>query len=263
MSDKDLSSERIGQLRERAKHIRRETIRLAVPNHGTHFGAFFSIPEILVSLYDEVMKPEDRFILSEGHACFPWYVILREKGYSPKIRAHPDLDPKNGIYATTGSLGHGLPMAIGMAMARKLQNKDGRFYVLMGDAEVLSGTTWESFLIANPESRLNRPQGFCLDNLCVIVNNNSIQGSGRTGEIVPIISSLKSLAQGVKWDVRGVDGHDYSQLIPALREPYFSPRLVIANTLKGKGVSFMEDRPEWHSRMPTPDQIKQAYEELR
>lgn len=252
-------------LKQSAKKLRKNTIDLAVPNYASHFGGFFSAVEIITSLYDHILKPEDNFVLSKGHACFPLYVKLREQGLNPKINAHPDIDSKNGICCTSGSLGHGLPIGIGMALARKLQNKPGRIYILMGDGETQEGTTWESMLIGGTKGRLNQlnVDKPVLDNLYLIVDCNEIQGSGRVDEIIPIKSCLEGLAQNSGWNFSEINGHSYPEIIPALEKKYKGPSIILANTIKGKGVSFMENKPSWHSKRLTPDQLNQAYEELK
>jgi len=240
-------------LNERSKRLRRETLDLARASGGYHFGGSFSAVEILVALYDFILREEDQFILSKGHACFPWYVLLRERGYSPKCAGHPSIDVKNGIPCTTGSLGHGLPMGIGMAMARKFKKKSGRIYVLMGDGECQEGTTWESLLTASHHR---------LDNLTAIVDFNKIQGSGRIEDILPL-RNLDKVVELLGWSVFQVDGHSYTDLLAVLGKPATGkPTLIIAHTIKGKGVSYMEDKPGWHANFPNPEQMKQAYEEL-
>ena len=262
-------------LNERSKQIRRDTIALSKANGGYHYGGCFSAVEILIALYDHVLTDDDRFILSKGHACWPYYVLLREKGLNPKLTSHPSRDPHNGIHCTTGSLGHGLPLGIGMAMAKKAKGEAGQVFVLMGDGECQEGTTWESLLIAGKQK---------LDNLVVIVDKNKIQGSGFTNKILPI-KVLGSVAVGSDWDFSIVDGHDTDVLkntlngnsqidvtslhagpdrefAAGMRIPKDKPQLIIANTIKGKGVSFMEDDPAWHACWPNLKQEAQALEEL-
>ncbi len=244
----------IKKLKERAKKIRRDTLQLAKENNGYHIGGSFSAVEILVSLYDIVLNDKDKFILSKGHACFPLYVLLREKGCNPALSGHPSIDVENGINCTTGSLGHGLPMGIGMAMAKKLKKEKGRIYVLMGDGECQEGTTWESSLLGAQ---------YKLDNLTVIVDFNKVQGSGRVKDILHL-RGLEGMFDSNCWSVSRIDGHSYEQIIPSLKKHIQEkPRIIIADTIKGKGVSYMEGKPEWHARFPNPDELKQAYEELK
>ncbi|VVB82614.1 1-deoxy-D-xylulose-5-phosphate synthase [uncultured archaeon] len=247
-----IKPEEIKQLQDKAKQIRRDTLTLAKENNGYHFGGSFSIIELLTSLYDKVLSEEDRFILSKGHSCFPLYLLLREKGYEPKICGHPERDEKNGICATTGSLGHGLPFGVGKALGKKIKKESGRIYVLMGDGECEEGTTWESALLASHHK---------LDNLTIIVDNNGIQGSGRVENILSLGNlEKKFLAFGC--DVSVIDGHDFNEIIPALKKNPQEPYVIIAKTIKGKGVSYMENNPEWHSKFPDPEKLKQAYKEL-
>jgi len=242
------------QLTERGKEIRRKVLVLSSANGGYHYGGSFSCVEILLALYDHVMGPDDIFILSKGHSCWPLYVLLRERGLNPKLEGHPHRDPANGIHWTTGSLGHGLPAAVGMAMARKIQGKPGRIYVLMGDGECQEGTTWESILIASH---------YRLDNLCVIVDVNGIQGSGFCKDILPgVINSLSCI--GDLYSV-AVSGHDIDRLGFYLtdRDGEGRTTIIFAHAIKGAGVSFMENRPEWHAKWPSPEEYQAAMEELK
>lgn len=240
-------------MNERSKQIRRDTILLSKQHGGYHFGGSFSCVEILIALYDHVLTDDDKFILSKGHSCWPYYVLLREKGYSPKIEGHPVRDETNGVYCTTGSLGHGFPTAIGMAMAKKLENKPGKIYVLMGDGECQEGTTWESMLIAVHHK---------LDNLVVIIDCNRIQGSDFLENILSI-KGINKIAEIIGWFVSDVDGHDVDDIKDVLSVPTGRPRLIITHTVKGKGVSYMEGRPEWHAKWPDDEHMAIALKELR
>lgn len=242
-------------LSERSKQIRRDTITLSKANGGYHWGGCFSIVEILIALYDHVLTSDDRFILSKGHACWPWYVILKEKGFNPRLEGHPSRDPHNGILCTTGSLGHGLPTGVGMAMAKKLKKELGKVYVLMGDGECQEGTTWESLLIAVQQE---------LHNLVVIVDSNGIQGSGRVKNILSI-KNFQCVANDLGLTVyHGMDGHNVDNLSGLMNcsNTQFNPHMIIADTVKGKGVSFMEDKPEWHAKWLGDEQEKLALSEL-
>ena len=139
-------------LNKRSKDIRLESINISKANGGYHYGGSFSCAEILINLYDQIINEDDKFILSKGHACWVYYALLIERGFSPTLEGHPHLDVNNGVHWTTGSEGHGLPAGLGMAFAKKLQIK--RVYVLMGDGECQEGTTWESLLQA-PHQKLN------------------------------------------------------------------------------------------------------------
>jgi len=240
-------------LNARSKDLRLKAMRLMKEYGSTHYGGTFSSAEILIDLYDSQMTPEDVFILSKGHSCWIYYLLLRERGHSPKIEGHPHYDPNNGIFCTTGSLGHGFPTALGLALAKKINSQNGRIFVLMGDGECQEGTTWESLLLA---SKLK------LDNLIVVVDSNNIQGTGFVSEILPIIPAVKSAAKASGWKVITIDGHN-GELAQLNFSSNTEPTLVIANTVKGKGVSFMENKPEWHSKWLDESNTAQALEELK
>lgn len=243
----------IEKLIEKAKKLRIQVLDLSLETGEAHIGGCFSEIEILISLYNCVLREKDKFILSKGHCGYPLYLLLREKGYNPKIAVHPDIDEKNGIYCTTGSLGHGLPIGVGMAMARKFQGCDGSIYVLVGDGECQEGTTWESLLIASKHK---------LDNLKIIVDYNKVQALDKLDDVLPL-DNLSEKFKAFNCYVSEIDGHSFDELIPALNgTSYGQPQVVIAHTVKGKGVSFMENNPEWHGRKATLERLKQAYEEL-
>lgn len=240
-------------LNKRSKQVRRDAIKISKENGGYHYGGSFSCAEILINIFDNILKKEDRFILSKGHGCWVYYVILRELGYNPTLEGHPHYEPQNGIFCTAGSMGHGLPTAVGMALARKLKKDYSKVFVLVGDGECQEGTTWESILIA---SKLK------LNNLIVIVDNNKIQGSGFVEDILPVDRVLIETARSAYWNVKEIDGHNEDILNINFEESNTSPMLIVANTIKGKGVSFMENIPKWHSNWLGGDLEKQALEEL-
>lgn len=247
-------------LSERSKQVRRDTIALSKANGGYHYGGCFSATEILITLFDKFITDRDRFILSKGHACWPYYVLLRERGLNPRLSGHPSRDPANGIHCTTGSLGHGLPAGVGMALARKLRGEGGMVYVLMGDGECQEGTTWESMLIAAHHK---------LDNLLVVIDWNRIQGSDFVNKILPLPDMTKTgLLLG--WYAISTDGHDLPKLEYALEllhsrvpDPSERPRMLVAGTVKGRGVSYMENNPKWHANWPDEAHVAAALEELR
>ena len=240
-------------LSSRSKQVRRDAITLSKANGGYHYGGSFSCAEILINLWDHLLTDPDRFVLSKGHGCWVYYVILRELGFNPTLEGHPHYEPEEGIFCTAGSMGHGLPVSMGMALARKLGNQTGKVFVLMGDGECQEGTTWESLLIAG-QLKLN--------NLVAIVDNNGIQGSGFVKDILPVIPALMSAAESAGWRVLEIDGHN-SDLLNLDLENASQPTLIIAQTIKGKGVSFMENVPKWHSNWLAGDLETQAFEELK
>ena len=239
-------------LNERSKQIRRDLYHLSKANGGYHYGGTFSTIEILAQLYDRILTPKDKFILSKGHACWGYYVILRERGYNPTLEGHPHLDEHNGVHYTTGSEGHGLPGGLGMAFAKKKLKKDGKVFVLMGDGECQEGTTWESLLLAGFHK---------LDNLVAIVDFNKIQGSGYVKDILPV-DCLDVVAKSCGWEVSVIDGHDNELIHETLSKKTDKPHFIVANTVKGKGVSFMENQPEWHSKWPNKEQEEIILKEL-
>lgn len=241
-------------LNQRSKQVRRDAIAISKANGGYHYGGSFSCAEILVALYDSILKKEDKFILSKGHGCWVYYVLLRERGYNPLLEGHPHFDPHNGIYCTTGSMGHGLPVGMGIAMAKQIKNDTGHVYVIMGDGECQEGTTWESLLIAG---RLK------LQNLIAIVDYNRIQGSDYVENVLPMRKPVEAAASAAGWEVLEMDGHNDDFLNWAKnRKLDGKPVLIVANTIKGKGVSFMENSPKWHSNWLGGDFEKKAMEEL-
>jgi len=226
---------------EKAKKLRQDTFNAFVEHGEAHLGGSFSIIEMLISLYEKILKEEDKFILSKAHASFPLCILLQEKGYQPKLTTHLELDPRNGIHCTTGSLGHGLPLATGMAMGRKYQKKAGKVYVMMSDGECQEGTTWESLLIAARHK---------LDNLVVLLDYNKIQALSFLKEGLPL-DDLSAKFKAFNWDCTEVNnGHYFDELIPALQQVNNSikPQVVIVHTIKGKGIKAFENDPAWHAR---------------
>lgn len=249
-----MRKEELKKLKEKAKELRKKVLILTKEKGEGHLGGSFSIIEILIWLYKKVLKENDKFILSKGHACYPLYFLLQEKGFSPKISVHPDIDEKNGIFATTGSLGHGFPIAVGMALARKLQEKKGKIYVLVSDGELEEGTSWESALIAFR---------FKLDNLVIIVDYNRLQALGKIKEIAPSFKRLKNIFKNIGFYVIKGNGHSFLFLEKAFKiKNIRKPKMIILNTTKGKGVSFMENNLKWHAKVPDDKEFQKALKEL-
>ena len=225
----------------KAKKLRQNTFLAFIQKGEAHLGGSFSMIEILLTLYEVIIKKNDKFILSKAHASFPLCILLKEKGLNPKLTTHLELDKKNGIHCTTGSLGHGLPIATGMAFAKKQQKNSGKVYVMMSDGECQEGTTWESLLIAAKHK---------LDNLVVIVDYNKIQALSRLKDALPL-ANLSSKFRAFNWDCIEVkDGHSFKSLIASFKKKNKKgkPLAIIVNTTKGKGIKEFEDDPIWHAR---------------
>jgi len=174
-----------------------------------HLGGSFSMIETLIALYELIMKKNDKFILSKAHASFPLCILLKQKGLNPKMSTHLEIDEKNGINCTTGSLGHGLPIATGMAFAKKKLKKPGKIYVMISDGECQEGTTWESLLIASKHK---------LDNLIVLIDYNKIQALSRLRDALPL-SNLSSKFKAFNWECLEVkDGHSFKSLISSFKK---------------------------------------------
>lgn len=267
----------INELKEIAKEIRRGIIEGVYSANSGHPGGSLSCVDILTVLYFNQMnidpnKPEDpardRFVLSKGHAAPALYSTLANRGYFPKeelktlrhlgskLQGHPDMRKVKGVDMTTGSLGQGLSAANGMAMASKLKSNGLRVYCLLGDGELGEGQVWEAAMTSAQ---------YKLDNICVIVDNNNLQIDGNIKEVkssYPIVDKFESFG----FYVIEVDGNNIEQLINAFQTAKMvknMPTAIIAKTIKGKGVSFMEDQVGWHGKAPNEEQYKQAMEELK
>lgn len=241
-------------LEKKAKEIRKRTLDLVLENGDSHLASSLSIVEILTSLYYHTLTGKDKFILSKGHGCFSFYTVLRDKGYHPILSGHPDIDTQNGIYCTTGSLGHGLPIGGGMAHARKIMNKEGKIYVLMSDGECQEGTFWEASNVINM---------YHLDNLTAIIDHNKLQALDKIDNIVSL-GNLKKRFDIFGWYTLEVNGHNIPEIIGALEaDSHGRPKAIIAHTTKGKGISFMEGEPKWQTRKLNSAEIKKAYEDLK
>ena len=231
----------LNNLKDKALKLRQETFKAFIEKGEAHLGGSFSMIEIIISLYEIILKKKDKFILSKAHASFPMILILKKKGLHPKLSTHLEIDPKNGIHCTTGSLGHGLPIATGMAFAKKKQKKKGKIFVMMSDGECQEGTTWESFLIAAKHK---------LDNLIVIIDYNKIQALSKIEEVLPL-SNLKDKIESFNWNCTDIkDGHSFNSLIKNFLKKHNSkkPTVFLINTIKGKGIKEFENDPVWHAR---------------
>jgi len=229
------------KLEKKAKKLRQDTFLAFIEKREAHLGGSFSIIETLIVLYDCILKKNDKFILSKSHASFPLCLLLKEKGLNPSLTTHLEIDEKNGINCTTGSLGHGLPIAVGMALARKIKNIKGKIYVMLSDGECQEGTTWESLLIASKNK---------LNNLILLIDYNKIQALSRLADALPLHDLSKKL-KSFNWNCINIkDGHSFKSLISCLNKKNTNqkPTAVILNTVKGKGIKEFEDDPVWHAR---------------
>ena len=239
----------------KAKKLRQDTFNAFVEHGEAHLGGSFSMIEMLIALYEVVLKEDDKFILSKAHASFPLCLLLKKKGLNPSLTTHLEIDPKNGIHCTTGSLGHGLPISMGMAMARKLQSKLGKIYVMMSDGECQEGTTWESLLIGAKHK---------LDNLVVLVDYNKIQALSTLDEALPL-HDLSTKLKAFNCDCAEVNnGHSFEELLPVLQESNAEgkPRVIIVHTTKGKGIKPFENDPAWHARKVKGEELEIGKKEL-
>lgn len=240
---------KIDRLKEKAKKLRKDTFLAFVKKGEAHLGGSFSMIEILLTLYEIFLKKNDKFILSKAHASFPLCLLLREKGFKTKLTTHLEIDKKNGIHCTTGSLGHGLPIATGMAFAKKKLKKKGNIYVLISDGECQEGTTWESLLIAAKHK---------LDNLIVIVDYNKIQALSKIEDVLPL-KNLSSKFNAFNLNCNNIkNGHSFSSLITSFKKKKNNnkPTVFIVNTIKGKGIIEFENDPVWHARKISAKDIK-------
>lgn len=230
------------KLKKKAKTLRQETFLSFIKKGEAHLGGSFSMIETLIYLYDNYMKKkEDKFILSKAHASFPLCILLRAKGLNTKIKTHLEIDINNGILCTTGSLGHGLPIAAGMAFAKKQLNTKGKIFVMISDGECQEGTTWETLLIA---SKLK------LDNLVIVVDYNKIQALTHLDEGLPLKNLMKKFKSFNCNCINVKDGHSFkslSQNFKKIRQG-LKPNVLIVNTIKGKGIKEFENDPVWHAR---------------
>ena len=265
------------ELQKTANEVRKGIVSGVHAAKAGHPGGSLSAAEIFTYLYFEEMNVDpknpkdpnrDRFVLSKGHTAPGLYATLAEKGYFPKedlltlrhlgsyLQGHPDMKHIPGVDMSSGSLGQGISAAAGMALGAKLQNKDFHVYTLLGDGEIQEGQVWEAAMFAGAKE---------LDNLVVIVDNNDLQIDGRVGDVntpYPIDKKFEAFNFHV---INVADGNDFEQLKAAFDEAHTvkgMPVAIIAKTLKGKGVSFMEDQAGWHGKAPNDEEYKVAMAEL-
>lgn len=264
------------ELRAIAKQIRRHIIEMTGAAKSGHPGGSLSAVEILVTLYWDVLRHDpanpkwparDHFILSKGHAAPVLYAVMAECGYTPVdqlktlrklgsiYQGHPDLRFISSLEASTGSLGQGLSVALGMGLGSKLDKRDSRTYVMLGDGEIQEGQIWEAAMFGGYHK---------VDNVVAIVDYNKIQLDGFVKDIMDV-EPLADKWISFGWHTLVIDGHDFAAIQRAFAEAAATkgkPTAVIANTVKGKGVSFMENNPKYHGVAPTPDEVQVALKEL-
>jgi transketolase len=259
-----------------AKEIRKEILKMHFLSQESHIGSALSCVDILTVLYSGILsvnpqepyaQNRDRFILSKGHATAALYATLALWGFCPmdvlgtfcsdksKLAGHTTKGCIPGVEASAGSLGHGLSIGTGMALAAKVDNKKYRVFVLMGDGECDEGSVWEAAL-------------FCchhkLDNMIVLIDYNKLQAFGKTNEVLSL-EPFKKKWEAFGWEAREINGHDFNEIEETLRIVPFKkdkPSVVICHTIKGKGISFMENKLEWHYKSPNKQEYNLAIKEL-
>lgn len=265
----------LAEMKERASLIRTRIIETSHNSGIPHLGSCLSCVDILVALYFSALRIDpskpcdetrDRFILSKGHGAPALFQVLAMRGYFPEssladygkdggiFAEHPPTpDHLPGIEAATGSLGHGLPLGLGMAMAGRIQGQEYKVYALLGDGECNEGSVWEAAMLAAAQR---------MDNLYVIIDFNKWQATGRSEEIMAL-NPLADKWRAFGWEACEVDGHDIQAILDKLKPGASGkPKAIIAHTIKGKGVSFMEDDNNWHYRIPNAEELDLSRKEL-
>lgn len=264
------------ELRKKANEIRRRDLRAVYEAGAGHIGGEMSVTDLLTALYFNVLHVDpqnpldpnrDRFVLSKGHTACALYVTLAERGFIPReeistflkpmsrLNGHPNRTKVPGVETNTGPLGHGLPVAVGMAKAAKLSKADWKTYVITGDGEMQEGSNWEALMAAAQ---------FQLDNLTLVIDHNRLQQGARlaeTNNLAPIAPRLEAFG----WEAVEIDGHNMEEILAALSHEnriVGKPRGIVAHTNKGQGISFMSDNVAWHHKVPNADQYAQAMAEL-
>ena len=261
------------ELQEKARQIRISIVDMIQKAGSGHPGGSLSVTDILVALYYSKMNlaggaeddSRDRCVLSKGHAAPALYAVLADKGYFPKedldtlrkfgshLQGHPDSNKCAGIDCSTGSLGQGTSVACGIAMALKTKKNPAKVYCITGDGELQEGLCWEAFMAM---------AHYKLDNMTVIVDKNTLQIDGNVADVMDL-GDLKTKFAGFGFDVDVIDGHNYDEILAALdKESTGKPHCIIANTIKGKGVSFMEGKASWHGTAPKLEEAQAAIKEL-
>jgi transketolase len=267
----------INELKQNAKEMRLEIAKILEKIYGSHIGGDYSVLDILNVLYfnildidpnNPLMEDRDKLIFSKGHNALALYSVLSKRCFfdnemlqtycqnASALEGHVNFHNVPGVEVSSGSLGHGLAIGIGMAIANKNDNKNGKIYVILGDGECNEGSIWEAAILA---SRLK------LDNLIVIVDSNKFQGLDSSVEVYGDGNKLLNLWKSTGFLVKEIDGNNYSDIINCFENLPINqgPLLIYAHTIKGKGISFMEDKLEWHYKSPNKEQLKIIEEELK
>ena len=266
----------IKSLEKKATELRKDIVTMICKSKSGHPGGSLSVIDILTALYYDVMnidvanpkkEDRDRFVLSKGHAAPALYAVLADKGYINKellgtlrqfgspLTGHPDMKQVSGVEISTGSLGQGLSVANGMALASRLQNIPYRVYVAMGDGELQEGQVWEAAMTSAQ---------YKLDNLTAFVDYNNLQIDGNVSDIMNV-ASVEDKFKAFGWNVLTIDGHNFQEILDAVekaKECKGKPTMIVANTVKGKGVDFMENVCGFHGVAPTEEETKRAIEQL-
>jgi transketolase len=267
----------VPELEAMAATIRCDVIEMIAEAQAGHPGGSLSAADLVTALYFRLMRLDpanpdwpdrDRFILSKGHACPVWYSALAERGFFDKahlatlrklgsiLQGHPDMRKTPGIDMTAGSLGHGLSAGVGMALSGKLRDKDYHVWVVVGDGETQEGSVWEAAMAAAK---------WQLDNLTAIVDRNRLQNDTCVKEVMPI-APVADKWRAFGWRVMNIDGHAMAEVVDALEVAKASkgrPTVIVAHTVKGRGVSYMEDVAAWHGKAPCAEEAEQALDEIR
>lgn len=255
--------------RERCRRYRRRILDISQQVGALHMAGAYSCTEAVDAFYNVLMRRQgqgvDTFLMSKGHGCMIQYVVLEDLGvlsrrdldlYCKKegrLGCHPDYGVP-GIEASTGSLGHGLSMAVGMAYAERLKGEGGRIFVVLSDGELQEGSTWEAILMGS---------SLGLENIVLFVDNNDFQSLGRTSQTHPSFYPLTDKLTAFGWQAAEIDGHDSGRIVDAVwARQAGKPLALIGKTTKGKGLSFMENQPIWHYRAPNKQEYEQAVKEL-
>lgn len=270
-------NKRDDQTQNYVAHIRAKLVQLSHQARTPHLGSSLSCVDVMSILYKEYLQisptqpddpKRDRFILSKGHAATTLYCILAKEGFFPekeldetyscfdsRLPEHPSRNCVPGVEASTGSLGHGLSIGLGIALGNRIQGIDADTYVMLSDGECNEGSVWEAAMTAS---------SWALSNLCAIIDLNKWQATGRSAEVLAL-EPIEKKFESFGWETLRIDGHDFEQIrrsLDAFKQVTNKPFAIIADTVKGKGISYMEDDNNWHYRIPTEEEVASSKKEL-